>query len=75
MTASTLDTVLSLLGLPLMLTLLIVVGVTAFRQVRPYRVVGHGPSMGMVAIRWRDDPDHTFWLTPASLQQQIGAHR
>ena len=70
-----LDTVLSLLGLPVMVALLIVVGVTAWRQVRPYKVVAHSFATGMVAIRWRDQPDRTYWLTPAHLQQQIGAHR
>ncbi|MGI5288000.1 hypothetical protein ACQEVF_32310 [Nonomuraea polychroma] len=42
---------------------------------RPYTVVAFNPELGMVAIRWRDDPDRTHWLTPAHLAQQKGQHR
>ncbi|WP_433520044.1 hypothetical protein ACQP2T_63630 (plasmid) [Nonomuraea sp. CA-143628] len=75
MTASTLDELLSIAGLLIWLAILAVVVVTAYRQIHPYKVVGHSPSMGLIGIRWRDEPDRTHWLTPAHLQQQAGEHR
>ncbi|MFI6296680.1 hypothetical protein ACIBEJ_34180 [Nonomuraea sp. NPDC050790] len=42
---------------------------------KPYTVVGHSLALGMVAVRWRDDPGRTHWLTPDHLAQQIGQHR
>ncbi|MFI7707583.1 hypothetical protein [Nonomuraea sp. NPDC049480] len=42
---------------------------------KPFKVVGHDFGTGMVAVRWRDDPDRTHWVTPAHLAQQKGMHR
>lgn len=52
-----------------------VLAVQSYRANRPYKVVGHSPSMGMVAVRWRDDPERTHWLTLDHLAEQIGQHR
>ena len=71
----TLDAVLSALGLPVTLAVPTVAIVASYRRARPYKVVGHSYETGMVAVRWRDEPDRTYWFTPDSLASQIGAHR
>lgn len=72
---NTLDEVFAVVGVLAWLAILTAVVVAAFRQIRPYKVVGHSPAIGMVVVRWRDDPGHTYWLTPAHLAQQKGLHR
>ncbi|MEV0993383.1 hypothetical protein [Nonomuraea sp. NPDC050202] len=52
----------------------VAVAVAVYRRLRPYKVVGHSFELGMTAVRWRDDPDHTHWLTPDHLAQQKGLH-
>lgn len=61
--------VLATIGVPAALA------VQSYRANRPYKVVGHSPTTGMVAVRWRDEPDCTHWLTPDHLAQQIGQPR
>ncbi|MFC4122039.1 hypothetical protein [Nonomuraea zeae] len=70
-----LDTLLPIVGALVWLTLLTVVVVAFYRRFCPYKVVGHSPSMGLIGVRWRDDPKRTHWLTPAHLAQQKGLHR
>lgn len=70
-----LDTVLTALSLPITLTVPTVAIIASYRHALPYKVVGHSYDTGMMIISWRDEPGQTHWLTPAHLQQQIGAHR
>ncbi|HUR74480.1 MAG TPA: hypothetical protein VMZ00_09390 [Sporichthya sp.] len=70
-----LDTLLPIVGLAAWLLIIAVVATAGYRQLRPYKVVGHSPATGMVAVRWRDEPDRTHWYTPGHLAQQIGQHR
>lgn len=69
------DTVLPVVGVLATLGVPAVLAVRSYRANRPYKVVGHSPATGMVAVRWRDEPDRTHWLTPSHLAQQIGSHR
>lgn len=70
-----LDTLLPIVGVLATVGLPTAALIFSYRANRPYKVVGHSPSMGMVAIRWRDDSERTYWLTPAHLAEQIGLHR
>lgn len=68
---ATLDTILAALGLPVTLAIPTVAIVASYRRARPYKVVGRSFDTGMVAIRWRDEPDRTYWVTAAHLQEGI----
>jgi hypothetical protein len=70
---TTLDTILTALSLPITLAVPTVAIFASYRRARPYKVVGYSPAMGMVAVRWRDEPERTYWVTPATLQK--GIHR
>ena len=72
---TTLDTILALAGLPVTLAVPTVAIVASYRRARPYKVVGRSFETGMVAVRWRDEPNRTYWFTPDSLASQIGARR
>jgi hypothetical protein len=68
-------TVLPIVGVLATIGIPAVLAVQSYRANRPYKVVGHSFELGMTAVRWRDDPDRTLWLTPAHLDQQKGSRR
>lgn len=46
---------------------------SSYRRTHPYKVICRNVETGMVAVRWRDEPHRTRWVSPASLQK--GLHR
>jgi hypothetical protein len=70
-----LDMVLPIVGLLVWLAIIAAVVIASYRRLRPYRLVGRNYGTGMVGVRWRDDPERTYWLTPDHLTQQKGLHR
>jgi len=72
---STLLVAVALAAVFLTLAVLGVALISRYRRSHPYKVVGHAPSIGMTAVRWRDDPGRTHWLTLDHLAQQKGLHR
>jgi hypothetical protein len=68
-----LDMILPIVGLIATLTIPTVAIVASYRRARPYKVIAYSYDTGMVAIRWRDEPGRTYWVSPATLQK--GPHR
>ncbi|MEV0236848.1 hypothetical protein [Nonomuraea sp. NPDC050786] len=71
----TLDTILPIVGLLVTMAIPTVGIVASYRRSRPYTIIGHCLDIGMVKVRWRDEPDRIYLYPVGRVPSRRGEGR